>query len=409
MRRSRDEASVLVTDVEERSSLAACRGLAQAGYRVTGVAGMRPAPGHWSRSCHRRVCLPDPRTDPDSFLAGLHGVLEQDEHAIVLPSTDVSTWLISEHREHLDGLARLAISGRAAVRRSLDKGWLIESAPAADLAPPTSTLCASPEEGIYAAARIGFPVVVKAARSFVSHGRGFKQKPVTIATSEATLRDALFDVGSSFIVQRYETRGRVLACSGVMTPSGLLALAVVRWRRRWPPESGAASYCETIVPPAELVARIERLLTLLRFQGIFELELLELDGGRLAAIDLNPRLFGWMSLALGAGANLPALLCDWLRGQDPDPVQAVPGIRYRWEDGDLRHLAWQLRRGHAVAAAAVLRPRKRVVHPHFELADPAPLAARLGYLAHSWLRHRRERTSQAALTRRQPHHEAVSP
>jgi predicted ATP-grasp superfamily ATP-dependent carboligase len=154
-----------------------------------------------------------------------------------------------------------------------------------------------------------------------------------------------------------------------------------RWSRRWPPYDGAAAFAETVVAPSALVERVEVLLAALGWRGIFELELLELGHGRFAAIDFNPRPFGWMALALRAGVNLPAVWLDSLRGLDPAGVVARPGIRYRWEEGDLRHFVWQLRHGRTWAAAAVLRPRRHVAHAYFERDDPAPLGTALVDLA----------------------------
>jgi hypothetical protein len=70
-----------------------------------------------------------------------------------------------------------------------------------------------------------------------------------------------------------------------------------------------------------------------------------------------------------------------VHGRDPQPVRGRPGVRYRWEDGDLKHLLWQLRRARFGAAAAVLVPRRRVAHAYFELRDPLPLGAALAQLA----------------------------
>ena len=362
--------SVLVTDAEERSSLAACRGLARAGYRVTAVAGATPAPSHWSRACHRRVTLPDPREHPDAYLRGLEDILRGERHAFLLASTDVTTWLISEHRERFEGLVDLVLPAPETVRAILDKGLLIEEASAVDLAAPESLICHDLEGGLAAAAELGFPLIVKSRRSFVATGSGFNRMSVRLVTEPAALVDALAGVESPFIVQRYERGGSVVSCSGVMTPEGLLGFAAVRWERRWPVDEGATSYCQTIKPPDGLAARVEKLLAGVGFWGIFELELLELSEGRLLAIDLNPRLFGWLALPVAAGANLPALLVDWLRGLDPAPVEARAGVYYRWEDADLRHFLWQLRKGNVNAALRVLRVRRRVVHPHFQLTDP---------------------------------------
>jgi hypothetical protein len=68
-------------------------------------------------------------------------------------------------------------------------------------------------------------------------------------------------------------------------------------------------------------------------------------------------------------------------------------MRYRWEDADARHLVWQLRRGRLRAAAAVIRPRRRVVHAYFWRRDPGPLFARLLFMARQALT-RRKRNKQ---------------
>jgi predicted ATP-grasp superfamily ATP-dependent carboligase len=123
------------------------------------------------------------------------------------------------------------------------------------------------------------------------------------------------------------------------------------------------------------------LLGELGWQGIFQLQLLELPDGRLSVIDLNPRVFASLALDTAAGANLAAIWCDWLLGRHPSPVIARPGLRYRWEEGELCHFAWQLRHFKLRAAAAVLAPHRRVTHAWFRLSDPGPLFSRgLGLL-----------------------------
>jgi hypothetical protein len=89
-----------------------------------------------------------------------------------------------------------------------------------------------------------------------------------------------------------------------------------------------------------------------------------------------------MALAVGAGANLPALWCDHVLGRrSVSPDGARVGVRYRWEDGDIGNAVAQLRRGRFRSAAAVLRPHRRVVHAHFRIDDPAPLLARMLLIA----------------------------
>jgi hypothetical protein len=128
--------------------------------------------------------------------------------------------------------------------------------------------------------------------------------------------------------------------------------------------------------PDGLADRVRELLAATGWQGIFQLQMLELADGRLSVIDLNPRVFASITLDEYAGANLAAVWCDWLLGRDPLPVVAQPARRYRWEEGDLCHFAWQLRHGQLRAAVAAVLPRRRVTHSWFRVTDPGPLVAR---------------------------------
>jgi predicted ATP-grasp superfamily ATP-dependent carboligase len=203
---------------------------------------------------------------------------------------------------------------------------------------------------------------------------------VTLVENEAALPGALRPYASPFIVQRFE-HARFLSCSGVIADGRLLALTTSSVPRLWPPIAGMHAFAETVAVPAGLAARVRALLCELGWQGIFQVQMLERAGGGFSVIDLNPRVFASMTLDHRAGANLAAIWCEWLLGGRPIPVTASPGFRYRWEEGDLCHLVWQLRRGRLRAAASVLRPHQRVAHAWFRATDPGPLLARALELA----------------------------
>src|SRR4029078_419542 len=89
-----------------------------------------------------------------------------------------------------------------------------------------------------------------------------------------------------FIVQRFE-RDRFLSCTGVFAEGRLLAATTSRVLRLWAPAPAMHTYSETVTPPRALTDRAGALLAAVGWQGIFQLQLLELPGGRLSVIDLN--------------------------------------------------------------------------------------------------------------------------
>jgi len=365
---------VVVTDAEERAALGACRGLTDAGYSVCAVSRLRPAATHWSRACAERVRLPDPRESVHAFVDRLGALLRDGAYDALIPGSDASLMAISEHRDSLEPSTRLGLPSRDAVRRSVDKLALLEAATAVGLAPPASVPCTDLGEADDAAAALGFPVVLKPVQSFVPVNGGLRQRSVEVAADTAELAATVPGFPAPFIVQRFE-HAQFVSCTGVVAEGRLLALTTSRVLRLWPPSAGMHCYSETVVPPPGLAEQVRELLTSLEWQGIFQVQLLELPD-RLAVLDLNPRVFASIALDVDAGANLAAIWCDWLLGRDPAPVTARPAMRYRWEEGELCHFAWQLRRRRLGAAARVLRPRRRVTHSWFRASDPGPLFAR---------------------------------
>jgi predicted ATP-grasp superfamily ATP-dependent carboligase len=364
---------VLVTDVEERGTLAVCRGLARAGYAVTGVASVRPAAGHWSRSVSRRYTLPDPRLDAASFVDLLVEIVGVGDHGVLVPGVEPALVAISEQRDRFEPHVRLGLPPHEVVLRCLDKGAVLDAAREAGLGPPESRLCADADAAAAAAAELGYPVVVKPARSFVETAR--RVLTATFADGERALREFADAVAAPVLVQRRE-RGGVVQCDGVFAGGRLLGVCTTRYVRTWPPHAGSVSLSVTVAPPAGLVERVERLLGLLGWEGIFDLELVVRGDGSLATIDFNPRPYGSLGLPLAAGVNLPAIWCDWLLGGAPSPVVGRPGVRFRWEEAEAMNLVAAVRRGDLRTALDVLVPRRGTTHAFGQLADPAPLLAR---------------------------------
>jgi len=368
---------VLVTEAADRGPLAACRSLAAAGYTVSAVAETRLAAAHWSRACDRRLIAPDPKRDPAAFVAAIAEIVRNSEYAALLPGGDASLLALSEHGRSLEELVRIGLPTHDVVERSLDKMLLLDEAAAVGMPAPPSRVCTSPEEALRAAEEIGYPVVLKPPRSIVGGSVGRRQQRIAMADAAADVEIAAKATGAPWIVQRFEQRAERLSCAGVIADGRLLAVAVARYKRMWPPLAGSASFAETVTPREDLVSATEKLLRAIGWDGIFELEVLALPDGSLATMDLNPRLFGWLTLAVAAGADLPAVWCDSLLGsRGRGPVVARSGVGYRWEDAEACNVFWLLRRGRLGATAQLLRPRRGVVHAHFNLRDPGPMLAR---------------------------------
>lgn len=337
---------MLVAAGEERQSrpaLAAVRALHDGRYAVAVTSSGSRSLAASSRFCGRIVAVP-PVSDP-AFRAEVELELTRGGYVTSLPASDSAMLALGEPVAHLIDKAELA--GRAA---------------AAGLETPPGEVFDTAGDLLAAASRLPYPVIVKPTRA----------KPARRANGASDLRWWEGRPGP-FIVQPFITE-EMSSVAGVLRGGELIASVHQRYLRTWPTEGGGACAAETTPPD---LGREERVVELLRgFDGIFHAQF----AGRFL-LDVNPRVYGSLPLAVAAGANLAAIHCDLIRGIRPPaiPVRGTPGAFYRWLDGDVRR-AWAAVRRREVSvstAARWLLPRRGTAHATESLRDPRPMVVRL--------------------------------
>jgi hypothetical protein len=130
--------------------------------------------------------------------------------------------------------------------------------------------------------------------------------------------------------------GRLLGLALVVDADGrLIARFQQTASRTWPLEAGASTNAVSVAPSGALVERARRLLADASFAGLAHLQFLD-TGERCVLIDVNPRFYGSMPLALSAGVNLPAAWHGVATGSaEPQLGEYRLGLRFRWFEGNL--------------------------------------------------------------------------
>lgn len=350
-----DVPRVLVVDGgpgQSRSALAAVRALGEAGLDpyVT-VSG----PGSLAASSRHAVgCIRVPAVHHPTFVEVVRPLMEGERFEATMVASDAAIIALGLPESELVDKSRL--HGRA-----VDAG----------LAVPDGRRFAAPEDVMDAAPDLPYPVVVKPAIK-----TGPVSVPARVARRREELPGALEDRAGPLIVQ-VRLDGALRSVSGVIRRGRAIAWAHQRYIRTWPRDAGVSCFAETVDPDRRLEVKIERLLG--DHEGIFQVQL----AGE-HVLDVNPRVYGSLPLAVAAGVNLPAIHClARLAGDAPGPQRARPGVRYRWIEGDLRHVAQGILAGEIgpYAAWEALRPRRRTVHSVARLSDPGPALARLAHVA----------------------------
>ncbi len=370
---------MLVTGGDYVGPLAALRALREAGYEpwVT-VFGPRAYAAR-SRAAAGVVVVPDPAGDPDGFVEKVADAAAHLSVAAVLPGTEKALVAVAGRADRFPPGVALGVCPPAAVERATDKALLVRLAGAAGLdAPPTrvATLSGAWAEDL----DHPLPAVVKPLRSDTETGDGrLRHSSARKVESLAELHRALAALPEQRGLVQPFLPGRLTALAGVFWNGEVVAAVRQRAYRLWPSDCGEMAYAETIPREDRLERAVGRLLELIGWEGIFQVQFIE-HRGRRCLIDLNPRIYGSLALALGAGQNLIGIWTDLLLGRTPGVDGYRTGIRFRREELDVRAIGSAIVKGQLGSAVAGILPRRRTVHAIFDRTDPMPIGAALWVL-----------------------------
>lgn len=343
---SRSMARVLVTDGTARSALAVVRSLGRRGHHVFVVAERLPALAAASRFAAGSAAIPDVRVASLEAIEAIESRSRSWSIDFLIPMTDATlTGLYLSGAGSRLGPAIVLAPEREAFDAIADKGALLKRAEALTIGVPRSRVVESPDDLSAAASDIGFPCVLKPARSVISLNGRLSSFPVRYADAPASVPAYPVAAFPLLVQERVVGSGEGVF---MLTQHGhVVATFAHRRLREKPPSGGVSTYRESIEPPKDLVGWSKALVADLRWNGVAMIEFKRrAETGVAALMEVNGRFWGSLQLAIDAGVDFPAMLIDQACGVpfDPPANYRVP-VRSRWEWGDVDQLLACLRGG----------------------------------------------------------------
>lgn len=348
-------ARILVTDGEQRSSLAVVRSLGRAGHRVTVCSTKRRPLAGASRFAARVHQVDDPLVRPEDFRKAVAHIIRQEDIGLLLPMTDTSVPILLGLRDQIPGLV-VPLPAASAYDAISDKRNLMEVAKRIGVPVPEQVVVHDAPDATLALDRFGsaVPLVLKPARSAVLSPDGVRRFGVRVLARSAALPEALAAfpreaypilvqeriVGSGLGAFLLTDRGRPIARFGH------------RRIREKPPTGGVSVYREAVPLRDDIRVHAERILEAFGWTGVAMVEFKEdAATGTPYLMEVNGRFWGSLQLAIDAGVDFPDLLVRMGLGED---LEAAPparsGVRSRWLWGDVDHLLWLMRYGRRARA-----------------------------------------------------------
>ncbi|HEX4634240.1 MAG TPA: ATP-grasp domain-containing protein [Gemmatimonadales bacterium] len=386
-------ARVLVTDGNDRVSLAVARSLVEAGYDVHVTATQHVSLAGVSRGVTSHRVPWSSLERPIDYAWGIGALARRLDAEVVLPVSDESCEAILENADALPADICLPTPSLLAYRTVCDKALMLERARAAGLAvPPTIVLKSREARDI---PPDWFPVVLKPRKSVVTAERlsvwgkrtktsvAFVERPEDLGRALEKIPHAAFPVLAQRRVQGAGEGIFLLRWNGEY-----LAEFAHRRIREKPPAGGVSVYRGSVAVDPILGAAAKRLLDQLDWRGVAMVECKQDDAtGEPVFMEVNGRFWGSLQLAIDAGVDFPSLLLACAFGRRFSPVKRYQrGIRGRWFWGDVDHLYLRLTKSpEALHLPGDHRSRREVIRDFlrqrpgdhedvFRWTDPAPFA-----------------------------------
>lgn len=332
---------VLILDANQRSALAATRSLGKKGIPVVAADETLETLAGSSRYCHERFKYPSPYEDPEGFISALRKESIRRSIDVILPMTEVSTYLILKYRHQFAGVS-IPFAPFETFDLLTDKWRLYELACQLDIPVPMTYYIKNNEglSDIYS--KLKFPVVLKPYRSRILIGQEWVAPFVKYANSvkelESTIEKTELLGQCPFLIQEYiQGEGR-----GIFTlyNQGVPAVFFAHRRlREKPPSGGVSVLSESIAVDPSMRQIAERALDYVKWHGVAMVEFKVSSDGIPYLMEVNARFWGSLQLAIDAGVDFPGMLYNLATGNMPEKVSNYKiGIKNRWLLGDLDHL-----------------------------------------------------------------------
>jgi len=338
--------TVLVLDGEQRAALAVVRSLGGHGCTVHVGSSSRHSISAASRYVTSSTVLPNPLEGSASYCSAVAAVVERHHASFLLPVSEASTLAILEHLSRFPNTS-LPINSLRVFQQACDKAHVLEIAKGLGIDVPMQWIVNGAPGSSEDVPRDRYPVVVKPVRSVAGPTGARKKVGIRHANTPEQLEQALSDLGRDagpFLIQE-RIIGPGLGVFLLRWQGRTIATFAHRRLREKPPSGGVSVRSESTTLAPDLLARSTALMSALEWEGVAMVEYKhDTKADRDYLMEVNPRFWGSLQLAIDSGVDFPWYLLQLAMGLEVPPVNHwVVGVRSRWYLGEIDHLLARVR------------------------------------------------------------------
>ena len=330
-------ASVLVTDGHFRKTLAVVRSLGFKGIDVTVGERTFLNTSFFSKYCNRRLVYPSPRQRPNQFIEFLLNEIRKNRYECIFPMEEETLLLLAKYRSEICRHTYFLSPDLEKIEFVRDKGNLMRFAEAHGI-PIPKTHYLSPTQSLPPwGGGEGEGYVIKPRISSGSLG-------IVYVTGRKDLISSYQSVHHRFpspLIQEWiPDGGETYGFSALLDEGSNIKAAFIHKKvRMYPVQGGPSTLGEGIEHPQIMELGVS-LLRSLNWVGVGMVEFkVDPRDGIPKLLEVNPRFWGSLQLAIVSGVDFPYLILKMARKERFEPVlRYTVGKRFRWLLlGDILH------------------------------------------------------------------------
>lgn len=366
---------VLILDGMWNKSLAAVRSFGRKGFYVTAGERTRLAAAIFSKYCSRRWIYSSPEIFPVDFLKDLEAELKEGTYDVIFPMEFSTQVLLTDtaNRQRIERYTRLPFPDANIAKKAHDKAFIMQYARKRGFDIPTTYVIDDIEQLTKIAGEIAYPALIKPRNSSGSRGIVYVKKRADLMVLYLKARKQY----PLPIIQEYiPDGGEVYGIGLLLNFKSETRASFVYKRLRSHPVRGGPSTLRESVKREDVREIAESLMKSLQWTGIAHVEFkIDPRDGRPKLLEVNPRFWGSLQLAIESGIDFPFLLYKMATEGDIEPVMDYDvGVKCRWLiPGDLLHFIKNPERFRLKPSFFDFKIKDDII----SLKDPLPIIGRL--------------------------------
>lgn len=304
------------------------RGIKEADFeaRIIGLAYENLEPGIYMKGLvDKTYLMPFPSAGSEPFLERLSYIQEHEKMDIIIPNFDSELFMFIKYKDRLLEMGIKTFLPTMHQFEERHKDNLSEFAKKYNITVPESKAILKSDELSNLPEPFSYPYWIK--------GKFYEAYKVENRNQAISYFNKISAKWGLPIVIQKAIHGTELNVIALGDGEGNTTAAVAM-RKQYITDKGKAWGGITLNDP-RLLEITHKIIKQTKWHGAMELEMIKTDDGEYHLIEINPRIPAWVYLAVGAGQNIPEMLCKLALGEKVAPVTEYEigkmFIRYSWD------------------------------------------------------------------------------